>query len=69
MLLRLSMTGKNTGPQTIEHRIANSLSKKGMKYNSQYILKCPHCSKSGGSANMKRYHMNNCKQIAVEVIG
>lgn len=67
--LRLAMLGKNTGPQTIEHRKANSLSKKGMKYNSQYILKCPHCSKSGGSANMKRYHMNNCKQLQMEVTG
>ena len=59
---KLSMLGKNTGPQTIEHRIASGLPKRGMKYKSQYTLLCPHCEKMGGSANMKRYHMNNCKQ-------
>ena len=59
---RLSMLGKNTGPQTIEHRIASGLPKRGMKYKSQYILNCPHCNRAGGSANMKRYHMDNCKQ-------
>ena len=60
---RLSMLGKNTGTHTIEHCIASGLPKRGMKYKSQYILVCPHCDKSGGSANMKRYHMDNCKQI------
>ena len=59
---KLSMLGKNTGPQTMEHRIASGLPKRGMKYKSQYILLCPHCQKMGGSANMKRYHMHNCKQ-------
>jgi len=24
-------------------------------------LSCPHCSKVGGATNMKRYHMDNCK--------
>ena len=64
---RISMLGKNTGPQTAEHRIASGLPKRGMKYKSQYILKCPHCGKSGGSANMKRYHMDKCKQIERQV--
>jgi len=25
------------------------------------IIKCPHCSKEGGSNNMKRWHFDNCK--------
>jgi hypothetical protein len=57
----LSMMGKNKTPHTVERKIANSLSKLGMTYKSQCILQCPHCQKSGGSANMKRYHMDNCK--------
>jgi hypothetical protein len=65
---RISMLGKNTGPQTIEHRAASGIPKLGMKYKSQYILNCPHCEKSGGSANMKRYHMDNCK-LKEKVIG
>lgn len=65
---RTSMLGKNTGPHTIEHRIASGLPKRGMKYKSQYILTCPHCNKSGGSATMKRYHMDNCKQIERQAI-
>ena len=62
------MLGKNTGPHTAEHRIASGLPKRGMKYKSQYILSCPYCDKSGGSSNMKRYHMDNCK-LKDKVIG
>lgn len=58
---RLSMLGKNTGSQTLEHRLASGLPKRGMRYKPQYLLLCPHCNKLGGSSNMKRYHMNNCK--------
>ena len=65
---KMSMLGKNTGPQTAEHRIASGIPKRGMKYKSQYILNCPHCAKSGGGANMKRYHMDNCK-LKDKVIG
>lgn len=25
------------------------------------VVECPHCKKSGGEGNMKRYHFNNCK--------
>jgi hypothetical protein len=25
---------------------------------------CPHCLKTGGESNMKRYHFNNCKEIS-----
>jgi len=66
--IRISMLGKNTGPHTAEHRIASGLPKRGMKYKSQYILSCPYCDKSGGSSNMKRYHMDNCK-LKDKVIG
>lgn len=61
----LSMLGKNAGPQSLEHRIASGLPKRGMKYKAQFLLLCPHCNKSGGASNMKRYHMNNCKSIGV----
>lgn len=33
---------------------------KGLSWNQSKIV-CPHCDKSGGSANMKRYHFDNCK--------
>lgn len=29
----------------------------------QKELECPNCFKKGGSANMKRYHFNNCKSF------
>ena len=25
------------------------------------VVECPHCGKSGGGGNMKRYHFDNCK--------
>jgi HNH endonuclease len=28
-------------------------------------LTCPHCGKTGGDSNMKRYHFNNCKTLLV----
>lgn len=28
---------------------------------SQNKLTCPHCNKTGGASNMKRYHFDNCK--------
>jgi len=33
----------------------------GGKTWEQKSLTCPHCSLSGGSANMKRYHFDKCK--------
>ena len=31
-------------------------------YDLQFGKKfCPHCGKEGDSANMKRWHLNNCK--------
>jgi len=34
---------------------------KGQPKGKQKELTCPYCGKVGGAANMKRYHMNNCK--------
>lgn len=39
--------------------------KRGMRYKSQILLLCPHCNKTGGASNMKRYHIDNCKSIGV----
>lgn len=30
----------------------------------QNKLQCPHCLKQGGHSNMKRYHFENCKNVA-----
>lgn len=32
---------------------------------AQPKITCPHCDKNGGTSLMKRYHFNNCKQVAV----
>lgn len=64
----VAMLGKNIGPQSAEHRLASGLAKKGMKYKPQEILQCSYCNKSGGAANMKRYHMENCKLIKEEYV-
>jgi len=36
-----------------------SIARKGVP---QKKLTCPHCNKTGGDANMVRYHFNNCKK-------
>jgi hypothetical protein len=40
---------------------------KGMKGKKKSIIICPHCNKSGGSSNMRRYHFDNCKLINTPV--
>ena len=30
------------------------------------LATCPHCNRTGGSQNMKRWHFNNCKSIQTE---
>ena len=40
---------------------AEQMSSRISKLNSTPIT-CPHCSKTGGHVNMKRYHFNNCKE-------
>lgn len=34
-----------------------------MSKTNSTIVVCPHCGKSGGHINMKRYHYDNCKKI------
>ena len=31
----------------------------------QEKINCPHCNKIGGTANMKRYHFENCKKVCL----
>lgn len=45
-------------PKTDSHRQNISKSLQG---KHQDIIQCPHCSKSGGSRSMKRWHFDNCK--------
>jgi hypothetical protein len=34
---------------------------KALKGIPKKVVSCPHCGKSGGSNNMKRYHFEFCK--------
>ena len=52
------------------HFQTNNPSTKKVKDGSHHFLNnhpnkiqitCPHCDKSGGSVNMRRYHFDNCK--------
>ena len=52
------------------HFQTNNPSTKKVKDGSHHFLNnhpnkiqitCPHCNKSGGSVNMRRYHFDNCK--------
>jgi len=45
---------------TDESKRKISKAKTGMR---QKNITCPHCNKVGGIANMKRYHLNNCKMV------
>lgn len=45
-------------PLSDEHKAKVSAAKKGC---AQPVLICPHCSKTGGSSLMKRWHFDNCK--------
>lgn len=68
---RMSMTGRKLGPQSSEHlakRIGHVQSDETKRLKSvamigkvQPTAKCPHCGKTGGAANLKRYHFTNCK--------
>ena len=49
------MKGKT---RTDEQNAATSARQKGVP---KEVVDCPHCPKSGGISNMKRYHFDNCK--------
>lgn len=50
------LSGKS-GPQSAEAREKVSIAKRGKQ---QKVLTCPNCNKTGGIANMKRYHFSKC---------
>jgi hypothetical protein len=72
-----SKKGKIGKPQSEESKLKNSLSNKGRIVSKetgkkislakigkpclQKIVECPHCQKTGGNSNMKRFHFDNCK--------
>lgn len=54
------------------HFQTNNPSKQMIKEGTHHFLTnhpnkvqvtCPHCNKTGGATNMKRYHFDNCKKI------
>jgi hypothetical protein len=55
--LSLAKKGKKLSD---ELRIAMARSRIGRKVAWKIIV-CPHCQKSGGTPNMKRYHFDKCK--------
>jgi hypothetical protein len=54
----VAMKGKNTGPQSAETCAKKSAIKLG---KPRPLATCPHCSKTGGSPQMKQWHFDNCK--------
>jgi len=55
---KMSESGRK--PKSTEHRKNISLGKAG---KPKATSTCPHCNKTGGHANMLRYHYNNCKSL------
>jgi hypothetical protein len=66
-------TGKRSGPnlklrgrpQTKDHIEKRRMARIG-KPHTQKKIQCPHCGKTGGMTNMKRYHFDNCKMKLLE---
>lgn len=46
------------------HRQRNSESKKGVKRGADPRIACPNCDVVGGSRAMKRWHLDNCKELS-----
>lgn len=44
-------------------KIISERTSAALKGVAKKVITCPHCNKSGGSSNMKRYHYNNCKSL------
>ena len=44
-------------------KIISERTSKALKGKKKKVVCCPHCGKSGGEGNMKRYHFNNCKKL------
>lgn len=47
-------------PKSPTHRANMSAAMRGLK---RTISTCPHCGKTGGGGNMRRYHFDNCKHM------
>ena len=52
-------------PQT---EIANIKRSLALSNTPKRILHCPHCNKSGGEPQMKRWHFDNCKALLVKML-
>ena len=61
-----SKTGKTGHKHSEETRKKMSIAASG-KFRP--TIKCPHCDKEGDSANMKRWHFDNCKHREVDENG
>lgn len=53
-----ALKGKKKPPRSDEHKRNLGDAMRGKK---QSKVTCPHCGKTGGSSNMKRWHFANCK--------
>jgi hypothetical protein len=53
--IRNKLKGRKISDETIQKRINT------IKGKPQKKIKCPHCGVIGGSSNMTRYHLDNCK--------
>jgi hypothetical protein len=42
-------------------KIISERTSAALKGKPKTVVTCPHCGKSGGQGNMKRYHFDNCK--------
>ena len=56
----VGMKGKKHSAET---RAKMSKSQQGKRKPHERIT-CPHCNKTGGNSNMKRWHFTNCKEIS-----
>ena len=56
--MSISATGRILSEET-KRKMSNT--RKGAIRGPMRIVKCPHCFLSGGVANMKRWHFDNCK--------
>jgi len=59
--ISVTMTGKKRGPYK-KHKPHKPHKHRGIKGKPQPQITCPHCGKTGGESNMKRYHFDKCKK-------
>ena len=58
--LSISLSGKKK-TNTEDYSLSAKARVKAGTHHNQIKIACPHCGKSGGRTNMKRYHFDNCK--------